>query len=892
MSLRDLMGLFQPKAIALIGDEATSSRLAEAVQVNLAAGGFAGPIAAAGPGNEIAGIVRYPTIEALPTAPDLAIVCLPVERVPEAMRRLAVKGVRAALVIGGTQHSEAPALAAAAIGHAAHELGMRLIGPDCFGIMVPRLGLNASVSAGPAPPAGKIGLVVQSTTLGAAALDWARSHDVGFSAVIGLGHALDVDFGDALDFLGADANTGAILMLVESIRERRDFIAAARATARIKPILAMKIDEPGKTPDGYGTHAGRLAGTDAVYDAVFRRAGILRVQDMRELFMAAETLVHATPVRKGGLTILANGRGVANLAADELQRRGGHVATLLPETELLLRHIASGGVATNPINLGIDAAGASFGQALTTLLAASECETILALHSPTALGDAEAAAESIAAAVHDRRASVIACWTGQRPDAPLRQKLHRAGIPTYETPADAVRAYVHLADHRRNQDMLMETPPSVLDHDRPDTEAARRLVARSMAQQRFTLSEPEAKTLLAAYGIPSVATEVAADPAAAGRIARRFDTPVAVKILSPDIVHKSTYGGVMLDLPGPFEVEKACHLMRARILQAVPGARVEGFTVQPMARRPGAVEIMIGVATDPVFGPIILFGQGGVAVEAIGDVAVGLPPLNMTLARELVSRARVLRLLRADRGHPPADLDAVCLALVKVSQLLVDIPEIVEMDVNPLFANAQGVLALDARVGLAPAPPRGRLLAIRPYPKEFEEYVTLRDKSRVLLRPIRPEDEPNHHALIARMNKEDLRYRFFSAVGELPHAQMARMTQIDYVREMAFVAVPADRPERETLGVVRVVADADNDTAEYAILVRSDLKRQGLGRLLMEKMIRYCRGRGLRRVIGEVLAENVGMLLLAESVGFRRLRFVDGDVVEVVLDLTAASPPS
>jgi len=883
MSLRDLSGLFQPKSIAVIGDGPTAA----VVLANLAGGGFKGTITKIGPGPAPAGIAVAAAIADLAAPPDLALVCGPVDNVPEILGRLAAAGARSALVMAGTGHAEAPALAAAEIGLAARQAGMRLIGPDCFGVQIPRLGVNASLGAGPLPEPGRIALIVQSTTLGAAAVNWARTHGIGLSAVIGLGHALDVDFGDALDYLGADADTRAILMIVESIRERRDFIAAARAAARIKPVLAMKIAERYPGGDDSGTHAGSLARTGAVFDAVFRRAGILRVQDLRELFMAAETLGRATPVRDGGLAVLANGGGIAALVADELARRGGHLVTLSADTEAKLAPLASTGGTANPVDVGVDAPGETYHRALETLLSAPECDTVLVVHAATALVDPEQAAAGIVAATRGRRASVIACWSGLAPGAPARQKLQGAAIPTYDTAADAVRAFMHLADHRRNQTMLMETPPSIPEHDRPDIAAVKRVVASALAEFRFALPEPEAKTILAAYGIPSVQTEVARDPAGAGRIARRFDGPVAVKILSPDIAHKSAYGGVVLDLPGAFEVEKACNAMLRRIGEALPAARIDGFTVQPMARRPGAVEIMLGIATDPVFGPMILFGQGGVAVEVIGDVALGLPPLNMILARELVHRSRVLRLLRGYRGHAPADLDAVCQALVRVSQLVVDIPEIVGMDVNPLFADAAGILALDARVTLAERASAASPLAILPYPKELEETVTLRDGSRVLLRPIRPEDEPNHHALIAQTEKEDLRFRFFTAIGEMSHAQMARLTQIDYVREMAFIAVPADDPARETLGVVRIVADADNHTAEYAILVRSDTHGAGVGRCLMEKIIRYCRARGIHRIVGDVLAANRPMLKLAEELGFKRARFVDADIVELVLELGA-----
>ena len=876
MSLRDLSGLFRPRSVAIFGVDSPDSSLGAAVARNIKDGGFAGPVMLVRPGDDIG---------ALPSTPDLAILCGPVDEAAATLKQLASRGIRAALVLSGTGRSEAPALAAREIALAARQNGIRLIGPDCFGIQVPSLKLNASVSPVGLPPAGGFGCIVQSTTVCAAALDWARQQGIGFSTAIGLGHMLDVDFGDALDYLGSDPDTQAILVIIETIRERGEFIAAARAAARNKPVLAMKIGQPTAGEADGGSHAGALAGTDAVYDAVFRRAGILRVTDVRELFMAAQTLTHTTPVGKGALAVVANGHGIGTLASDQLSRRGGTLARLSPATHGKLLPLASGGKPGNPLDLGPDADKDRYRRALESLLDAPEIETILAMHVPTVLADSMAAAEAVIAAQRGRRSSVIACWIGQETAAPARAKLRDAGIATYETTADAVRAYMHLVEHRRGQDMLMETPPSTPEEFKPDTARVRSLVARVVGGNRFVLSEPEAKAVIGAYGIKAVPTEIASSPAEAGRIARRLDQPVALKILSPDISHKSIYGGVMLDLPGAFEVEKAGYQMIGRVAMALPTARIEGFVVEPMARSPGAVEIMIGIATDPVFGPVILFGQGGVAAEAIGDVAIGLPPLNMSLAREMVQRAHVAKQLS---GHLPADIDAICLALVQVSQLAVDIPEILEMDINPLFADADGVLALDARIALAPAPENRERLAIRPYPQELEEIVAAKDGRRILLRPIRPEDEPNHYGMISRMTKEDLRFRFFTVVSEVPHSQMARLTQIDYVREMAFVAVPADDPSRETYGVVRLVADADNHTAEYAILVRSDVKGLGLGHVLMDKVIRYARGRGLKRMMGEVLSENMAMLHLAEKFGFRRQRFVQGEVIEVALDLHTA----
>jgi acetyltransferase len=524
---------------------------------------------------------------------------------------------------------------------------------------------------------------------------------------------------------------------------------------------------------------------------------------------------------------------------------------------------------------------------MNILCEAPEVDALLVMHAPTAMTDgAEIAAAVVDGAKRHLKVPVMTCWVGGDSAAPARKLFAETGIPSYETPDEAVRSFLHLVEYRRNQDMLMQTPPSAPAEFTPDTAAARALIAAGLAAGARSLDEPTSKAILDAYGIPTVPTRVARNPVEASRIAGRIPGPVALKILSPDVGHKSDVGGVVLDLSSPFEVEKAAHAMRERVLRALPSARIEGFTVQETVHRPGAQELFIGVTTDPVFGPVIVFGQGGTAVDVIGDRAVALPPLNMMLARDLISRTRVARLLDGFRDHPPADLDALCLALTQVAQLVIDLPEIVEIDVNPLFADAKGVLALDARIRIAPASGRnGDRLAIRPYPKELEETITLADGRAVHVRPIRPEDEPNHHVFVSKLTPEDIRFRFFGLVHELPHSEMARLTQIDYDREMAFIAVLPTADGEETMGVVRTVTDPDNEKAEFAIVVRSDIKGQGLGKALLRKMIEYCRARGTKAMVGQVLQENGRMLKMIEGMGFRRLGIVDGDVAEVSLPL-------
>ncbi len=891
MSVRNLSSLFRPQSVAVIGATQRPNAVGTVVMRNLLQGGFSGPIMPVNPKHQaISGVLAYPDVASLPVVPDLAVLCIPAAQVVDELKKLCDRGTRAAIVMAtglAATHSASGKTLQAEMLELARRCRMRILGPGCLGLMVPAMGLNASFAQQPAMP-GRIAFVSQSSSLCTAVLDWARPKGIGFSHFISVGDCADIDFGDLLDYLGSDPSTRAILLYIESIHQRRNFMSAARAAARNKPVIAIKAGRVAESARAAASHTGAVAGADAVYDAALRRAGMLRVYELEEMFTAVETLSRSRPPRGTKLAIVTNGGGIGIVAVDELVEIGGKLAELSPETmaklDKFLPPFWSHG---NPVDTTADASGERYVRALDVLLGAPEVDSVLVMHTPTAITSSSEIAEQVIATVKSHKANVMTCWVGQEQVGPARRMLREAGIPTYETPGAAVHAFMHLVNYRKNQEMLMETPASALADFTPATATARLVVENALGTGNEFLSEPEAKAVLSAYGIPTVETHIARTPADAGRVAGRIDGPIALKILSPDISHKSDVGGVRLNLSGPFEVEKAGNLMLERVAAAFPEARIHGFTVQRMARRSGAQEIIIGVTTDPIFGPVIMFGQGGTAVEVINDSAFALPPLNMSLARELIQRTRVSKLLQGYRDRPPADMDAICLSLMKISQLVIDIPEIVEIDINPLFADAQGVIAVDARIRVSTNPANSDRLAIRPYPKDLEEVIELNDGSKVLVRPIRPEDEPNHHIFVSRLTPEDIRFRFFGLVGELPHSEMARLTQIDYDREMAFIAVPVDNAANETWGVVRTMSDPDNERAEFAVVVRSDLKGTGLGRKLMLKMIRYCRARGTGQIIGQVLTDNTRMLKFVESLGFKRLRLVEGDIVEVMLDLRA-----
>jgi len=892
MTVRNLDALFRPQSIAVVGASNRSDTVGAVAMRNLLAGGFDGPVMPVNPEHEaVAGVLAYPDVASLPSAPDLAVVCTPLATVPPLLAELGELGTRAAIVLtagptrveGGTDEKLQQEMLAASESHC-----LRILGPNSLGVLVPEVGLNASFAHVEALP-GRLALVSQSRALCAAVLDWAGSRGIGFSHFVSLGASADVDVGDVLDYLSAEISTSAILLYLESADERRKFMSAGRHAARNKPVIVIKSGRPSEGVRAAASHTSALAGEDEVYDAAFRRAGMLRVYQIQELFDAAETLARSRPAAGDRLLIVTNGRGPGVMAADAQVAGGGRLAELPTELRQRLdKMLPAAWSGANPIDITCDAPGDRYADALGILLAESEADAILVLHSPTAIASSEDAARAVAetvARVAPHRI-VLTSWLGGEGAEPARRILREAAVATYDAPGDAVRAFLHMVAYRRNQRQLMETPPSLPREFDTHPAAARAVIRRALAAGREMLSEPESKEVLSAYGIPSVDTRIAGDREEAVEMAGDIGLPVALKILSPQLAHKTDVGGVALDLETPNAVRAAADALLRRLRVLRPDASLDGFVVQPMARRSGAPELIVGATTDPVFGPVLLFGRGGTAVEVIADRAIGFPPLNMNLARELVSRTRVSKLLEGYRGRAPADREAICLALVQLSQLVVDLREVIEVDVNPLLADESGVLALDARIRIAPAA-RSDRLAIRPYPSELEETIALRVGRLVVMRPIRPEDEPAHSRFFQHLEPEDLYFRFFSPVRKAPHSQLARFTQIDYDREMAFIAYAPDE-EDETLGVVRAIADPDNRQAEFAIIVRSDVKGQGLGRALVEKMIRYCRSRGTGELVGQVLSENTPMLALVRKLGFRSQLNREAGLVEVRVQLNAS----
>ena len=875
MSQRNLHYLFKPRSVALIGASKRPSSVGAVLAHNLFKAGFDGPIMPVNPKHRaIEGVLTYPDVASLPVTPDLAIISTPPPAVPELIAQLGQRGTRAAVVItagfGEAQGDEALALRQAMLDAAKPHL-LRIVGPNCLGIMVPGIGLNASFAHVQSPP-GRLAFVAQSGAMLTSVLDRAASRGIGFSHLVSLGDMTDVDFGDMLDYLANDVATGAILLYIEGITRARKFMSAARAAARTKPVILVKAGRFAEGAQAVASHTGSLAGSDEVYDTAFRRAGMLRVLTLDELFEAVETLAMRETPKGARLAILTNGGGIGVLATDALSEADGQLAELSADTIAALDGVLPATWSRrNPVDIIGDAPPQRYRDALEILLQERGVDAVLVLNCPTAISSsAEAAKAVIAAADARQRPAILTSWVGDNAARESRRLFAAAGIPTYDTPTQAVRAFMHMVDYRRNQEALTQTPASIPEEFVPDQQRARQVIERALGEERVWLTELEAKQLLSAYAIPAIATRKAATPREAGRIAAELGGPVVIKILSPDITHKSDLGGVALDLHGPHAVERAAAAMLERIEAALPQARIEGFAVQPMVERPGAIELILGMTDDAQFGPLILFGHGGTAVEIFADKALALPPLNMHLAQELMARTRIWKLLGGYRDRPAANLEEIALTLIKVSQLAIDHPEISELDINPLLADEFGVLALDARVRLGePSRPGQQRLAIRPYPKELETTVQLGDGRTLLLRPVLPEDEPAFQETFAKLTSEQRRQRFFTPVKTLSHFMAARFTQLDFDREMALVLADEGIPGRAQIyGVASLNADPDNREAEYAIVVRDDITGAGLGILLMRRIIDYARSRGIGSIWGDVLKDNTTMLKMCRALGF------------------------
>jgi len=887
-----LAALLAPTSVALVGATEREDALGRIVWRNLAAGGLKGALSAVNPKHKtVFGQRCYPRLRDLPAPPDLAVFVTPARAIPGLIEEAGAAGIRAAVVLssGFGEAGEPGRKLQREMLAAARKHDVRILGPNCLGLMRTGTGLDATFSPAAALP-GKLALVSQSGAICTAILDWAKAAGVGFSSVVSLGGAADVDFGEVLDFLVADPDTDAILMYVEGVRDARRFVSALRAAARSKPVVALKVGRFAAGSRAATSHTGALVGSDAVFDAVLRRCGTVRVKSYIQLFAAARILTARRQLQGERLAILTNGGGPGVMAADCAAENGVPLASLSPGTLARLdASLPPQWSHGNPVDIVGDAPPQRFSEATAAILEDPGVDALLVMYSPVAVTSPAAAAAAVIEGAGTHAKPVLAAWLGDINPNQTKASLESRGIPNFYTPETAVEAFAALCAYRRNQAQLMEVPAALASEaPPPDLAAATAIRDGALAAGRTLLTEHEAKALLRAFGIKVPPSPLAATREQAIAAAREMGLPVVLKIASPDITHKTDVGGVRLNLQTEAMVAGAFDGMLRHVREARPEARIEGAVVQPMLRFPHQREVLVGVATDPVFGPVISFGTGGVAVEAVRDTAVALPPLNAALATELVGRTRISRLLAAYRDEPAADHDALAELLVGVSRMVCALPWLKEMDLNPVLAHPGGAVIADARVEIDPArvraPARYGHMAIHPYPVELEGRLALRDGSSVPVRPIRPEDAGLEKRFFDGLSAQSRYQRFLNQMSQLPQQMLARFTQLDYDRELALVAL--DPASGEFIGVGRYAPNSDGETAEFALTVSDAWQGKGVGRALLERICDCARAAGYKTLYGHILNANRDMLGLAEHLGFAQSKS-DGDLVSVARELKA-----
>jgi acetyltransferase len=868
-----LASLFEPASVAVIGATERKGAVGRVLIENMVEARFAGELYAVNPKHrKVLGVPCFPSVAQLPKPVDLAVVVTGAEVVPRVIEECGAAGIASAVVITAGFSETGPR--GADLEHAllanARKHGLRLIGPNCLGIMRPALGLNATFGRGNAR-AGSLALVSQSGAICTAMLDWARPNGIGFSSVISLGGSADIDFGEIVDYLSADVATEHILLYIEGIHDARRFISALRAAARAKPVIVMKS---GRHPSGVRaavSHTGAMVGADDVFDAALKRTGAVRVTTIGQHVAAAHAL--STRVRPRGerLAIVTNGGGPGVLAADRAADLGVALAELSPATiEVLRRALPSNWSQGNPIDVIGDADAARYKAAVTACLADSSVDGVLVILTPQAMtSPTEVARALIACAKHSDK-PLLTVWMGEEQVQKARALLQANRIPVFRTPEPAVDMFAHVSSFYRNQRQLLQVPGPLGEHALPDVDHARAIVTQALANGTNVLSSADSKAVLAAFHIPVARTLPARTAAEAVAAANAIGYPVVMKIDSPDITHKTDVGGVRLNLSNGAEVEAAYGEMLEAVRLTRPEARLTGATLETMVKRENGRELLVGVLTDRVFGPAITFGTGGTAVEVYADRAVGLPPLNVFLTAEMIRSTRVARMLDAFRGMPPANLGAIQNVLLRVSEIVCELPEIREMDINPLLADENGVIAADARIVIAPREPGARPyghMAIHPYPVQLVTEWIAPDGTRVAVRPIRPEDAQIERDFVGALSPEARYLRFMGSLRDLTPAMLARFTQIDYDREMALIGVVDHEGRERQVGVARYVVYSDG-ACEFAIVVAEDWQGRGLARHLMLRLIAIARARGLVTMIGQVLAGNTRMLELARALGF------------------------
>lgn len=892
MSQHYLDRLFEPRSIALFGASARPESVGGRCFENLLKGGFKGPIYPINPKRkEVQGKKAYATIADVGKPVDLAVFATPAATVPELVHQAGEHGVRAAIVLsagfgegdgGGAEYQTA-------LIQEARRYGIRLIGPNCLGVLTPRLGINATFSKNDAQP-GSLALVSQSGAICTAILDWAAARNIGFSTIVSLGSMADVDFGQVLDYLALDANTQSILLYVEGIRRARRFVSGLRVAARFKPTIVVKAGRHEAGSRAAMSHTGSLVGADDVFEAALRRTGAVRAMSIDELFAAAQFLSMHHRIGGDNLAVVTNAGGPGVLAADRATDLGVDVPELSESTLKTLNEVLPPSWSkSNPLDILGDATADRYKAALDASVKDKKMDGVLVMLTPQAMTDPTEIAKAVAERAAKTKKPILTCWMGEKLVGEGREIFEAKRVPTFTSPEGAVEAFGYLAQHHKNQQMLLQVP-APLSRRTPevDLEGAKLIIEGTLADGRRTLSTSESKAVFSAFGIPVMPSVDARSANEALVAARMLGFPVAMKINSPDITHKSDVDGVRLGIGSASEVRTVYNNMVNRVKAVMPDAKLDGVTVEKMYKQAHGREVLVGVLRDPVFGPVVSFGAGGTTVEVMRDRAVELPPLNSFIAREMVARTRISKLLGAFRNLPPADMDSIISILLRVSGMVCELPHIVELDINPLIVDETGAVALDARIGVSyPEPNVGRYdhVAIHPYPQLHEAQMQLGDGTDIVIRPIKPEDAGIEQDFIRNLSPESKYFRFMRSLAELTPEMLVRFTQIDYDREMAFIATTVDpKTEKEIqIAVGRYVSNPDGRTCEFALVVADEYRRQGIGNRIMMALLESAKRRGLRAVEGEVLSNNQAMLYLMKRLGFSQHTSREDNGIQIVV---------
>ena len=888
MGIHDLEKFFRPETIAVIGASERPGRIGTALMHNLLHGGFKGRLFPVNPNaGRVMGLPAAAAITAVDARIDLAVVAVPIASVPEVIGQCVAAEVKTAIIIsaGGRETGEPGRLIEQRIAEAAAGR-IRIVGPNCLGVMAPGSLLNATFAAG-MPNPGNLAFVSQSGAVCTAILDLSYKEGIGFSHFVSIGSMLDVDFGDMIDYLGRDPAAKSILLYVEQLSGIRKFMSAARAVARIKPIIVLKAGSSQAGAMAAASHTGALAGEDAVYDAAFKRAGIIRVHSIEELFDCAELTAKQPRPAGPRLAIITNGGGPGVMAIDALARYGLEPTELSRETILALDSILpSCWSRRNPVDILGSATTERYVQAVEIIRREPGLHGLMIIMAPQALTDPLEVARTLTQQLKGAPFPVFAVWMGGRAMEAAVQFMNDAGLATYAVPERAVLAFTYMVRHTRILAMMKEIPPRLQRRLNFDRESVRKIIAEQDVADGCMLTETAAKKILAAYGIQTNPTAVADSVEAAVALAEKIGWPVVMKIVSPDITHKTEADGVQLDLRTADEVRAAYSRIMTGAARYNAEAKIEGVAVQAYLAQPD-YELLLGVKRDEAFGPVIVFGMGGIYTEVIRDRALGLPPLNRLLIRRLMEETKVFKLLHGYRNRPPADIMAIEEMLLQLSQLVIDIPEIAELDINPVIVKNGKPLAVDARILLRPATKPSPLhLAISPYPAQYELCTETKTGLRLLIRPIQPEDAELFVTLFKTLSPTSVYFRFFRHMKELTPEMLAMLTQVDYDRHMALVALDESATPERMLGVARIIGNPDLSETEFSIMVGDPWQGQGVGATLLLNLLRVARQQGAKKIWGTVLRENTHMLALGKRCGFHLKYDSEEGAYDLTIDLS------